>query len=382
MKQTRTIVTVLLLAVMSLFTGSAIAAVDQSSNDPVFNSHATGALSVGVGVFAISLAKRYAKTPSWLQWAMPGAHCGHVSVAAIEQELWIDAIISKLFADNTVLQRCRRLDQYVVGGKVLHIPQAGANAGGQKNRTVFPAGVVQRTDTDLTMALDVFTTNPVLLQNAEQAQLSYDKMTDLLQDQIEWLDENVTLEALYAWGGVGGAQIFRTSGADSALNLAPGATGTRKVMSAADVKQAFVMLNKQRVPKKNRVALLESNMMGELMDDPMLKQRDVAKEADYKEGTLIRLYGFDVMERSETCVFNNAGTPVKKAVGAATAVTDNNSSLFYNESSVGIALGEKMFFENKQDPTYYGDIYSALIRAGYVQLRGDGKGVVSLVQAA
>lgn len=381
MKRTRTIVTVLLLAVVSLFTGSVIAAVDQSSDNPMFPSQEMAVAITAGGIFSLSVAKRYAKAPSWPQWLAPGAHTGHVNVAAVQAELWVDFIIDKLFKDNSILRSVRRLDNFVLGGTVVHMPQAGANLGGEKNRTVFPAGVVQRTDTELTFPLDHYTTNPALLQNVEQAELSYDKMASLLVDQMEWLDEAVTGEMLVVWSGVGASQILRTSGADSALNLAPSATGTRKKLTAADFKAAMVALNKQNVSKQDRVALLDSDMFGELLEDPMLQARDVAREADFKEGRIARLYGFDIMERSDVCVFTNASTPVKKAYGAAGAATDNKSSLFFQKNAIGLALGTVEFFENKQDPTYYGDIYSALVRAGGRQLRADGKGVISMVQA-
>lgn len=380
MKKTRTIVTVLLLAVVSLFTGSVLAAVDQSSDNPIFPSQEMAVAITTGTLFSMSLAKRYMKAPSWLQWAVP-QHNGHVSVADVQAELWVDFIIDKLFRDNSVLRSVRRLDNYVMGGKVVHMPQAGANVGGERNRTSFPAGVVQRADTELTFALDHYTTNPVLLQNAEEAELSYDKMASLLIDQMEWLDETVTGYMLVEWSGVGASQILRTTGADSATNLAPSATGTRKKLTAADFKAAMVALNKQNVSKQDRVALLDSDMLGELLEDPMLQARDVAREADYQNGRIARLYGFDIMERSDVCVFTNATTPVKKAYGAAGAATDNKSSLFFQKNSIGLALGTVEFFENKKDPTYYGDIYSALVRAGGRQLRADGKGVISMVQA-
>lgn len=382
MKNTRTIVTVLLLAVVSFFAGSLLAAVDQSSAYPIFPSQEMAVTVTAGGLLSVSLAKRYATTPSWLKWAAPGAHTGQVNVAAVQAELWVDFIIDKLFRDNSILRAPRRLDSYVLGGKVVHLPQAGANVGGEKNRTVYPGTVVQRTDTELTFPLDHFTTNPVLLQNAEQAELSYDKMASLMVDQMEWLDEAVTNEMLFNWSGVGADQILRTSGADSSANLAHGtATGTRKRMTAADFKNVMVALNKQNVAKEGRVALLCSDMLGELLEDPMLQARDVAREADYQNGRIARLYGFDIMERSTVNLFTNAAPPVKKAVGAADAASDNQSSLFFQKNAIGLGMGSVEFFESKADPTYYGDIYSALVRCGGRQLRADGKGVISLVQA-
>jgi hypothetical protein len=52
----------------------------------------------------------------------------------------------------------------------------------------------------------------------------------------------------------------------------------------------------------------------------------------------------------------------------------------WQKDSVARALGEKKFFEKKDDPEYYGDVYSAMIRAGGRRRRADDAGVVAIVQ--
>lgn len=353
----------LVMAVVALFVGGVLASLGQMAH-PDMN------VELAVPLLGVALFTALAFGQS-----VPG-----VAMHGIDVEIWINMIIDKLFPDNSILSKVYREDDRVLGGSVVHIPQAGANAGGEKNRTVYPAGAVTRTDTDITYPLDIYTTNPVHILDAEKMQISYDKMASVMIDQIEWLDGSITDDALYAWAGVGAGQIVRTSGADSADNLAPSATGTRKIMTVKDFKKAMVAMNKQNASKMGRIALLDSDMLGELMDDPMLQNRDVAKEADYKEGRVARLFGFDIMERSANTVYDNTATPVKKAVGAVGAATDNKSSLFFQRDSLTLALGEKKFYANEADALYFGDVYSALLKAGCRQRRSDGKGIVSLVQ--
>jgi hypothetical protein len=45
------------------------------------------------------------------------------------------------------------------------------------------------------------------------------------------------------------------------------------------------------------------------------------------------------------------------------------------------AIGTVNFFERIADPTYYGDIYSYLLRAGGRIRRNDSKGVAVIVQS-
>lgn len=370
----KTIVTVMLFAVMSLMAGSVVASF--ATDGPAALTHNYDlALAVSAsGIMALQLGMKYApKRNSDITF----------TAAGIAQELWVDVIIDKLFASNDVVMRTHSESDYVLGGSVVHLPQAGAAPAVVKNRDVFPATAVRRTDTTGTYPLDVYTTDPTHIPDAEKMEISYDKMVSELNDHLEVLRGTITVELLHNWAGVGAGQVLRTTGADSALNLAPSATGTRKIFTVADLKRAMVALNKQDVPQNNRVALLPSDMYGELLDDPVLQQRDVAKEADYANGILARLYGFDIMERSSNTLFTNAATPVKKATDAVAAATDNQSALIFQGSCLTHARGEVMFYEKVGDPQFYGDVYSALVKFGGRQRRTvDGKGIISIVQAA
>lgn len=56
------------------------------------------------------------------------------------------------------------------------------------------------------------------------------------------------------------------------------------------------------------------------------------------------------------------------------------AALAWHEQSVCRALGEVKMYSNEDDPTYYGDIYSFLVRAGGRRMRNDGAGVLAIVQ--
>jgi hypothetical protein len=78
--------------------------------------------------------------------------------------------------------------------------------------------------------------------------------------------------------------------------------------------------------------------------------------------------------------YDVTATPVPYEPEAAEATTDNGAGLFWQKDLVIRALGSHEMFEDLGNPTMYGDVYSALIRAGGRKKRNDGKGVVALVQ--
>ena len=299
---------------------------------------------------------------------------------AIQKEIWTNHIQENLFKDNEFLNYAFNADQFVLQGKVVHIPNAGSSPSVVKNRSSLPATVTQRTDIDITYAIDEFTTDPILIPNAETIELAYDKLSSALSDSESALRQLVADWMLYNWRAENASSIVRTTGANVNAHV-PGATGTRKKFTLADVKAARLALNKQNVLKENRFLLIDSDMYDQLADELNITQyRESSKDLNLPQGVIGKLFGFYIMERSSVLIANNAGTPVIQQPGAATNITDNGVALAWQQNTVERALGTVDFFENLGDPTYYGDIYSALVRMGGRKRRNDQKGVIAIIQ--
>ncbi|HYV92769.1 MAG TPA: phage capsid protein [Chitinophagales bacterium] len=299
---------------------------------------------------------------------------------AIQKEIWTSYIAANLFKDNEFLNYAFNADQYVLEGKVVHIANAGSTATIVKNRTSLPATVIQRTDVDVTYSIDEFTTDPILIPNADTVELSYSKLDNVMSEYEAALRQLVADWMLYNWRAENSTSIVRTTGGNVTAHL-PSATGTRKKFTLADVKSARLLLNKQNVPKDDRYLIIDSDMYDQLMDELNISTyRESSKELDLPKGVIGKIYGFYLMERTTVAVANNAGTPVIQTPGTAGAATDNGVALGWQKSCVERALGTVDFFENLGDPTYYGDIYSALIRMGGRKRRNDQKGIVAIIQ--
>ena len=109
-------------------------------------------------------------------------------------------------------------------------------------------------------------------------------------------------------------------------------------------------------------------------------QRAFFASADAQRGVLGQLFGFQVMQRSRVLRYATAGTLSKWP--AAGAAADNAAGLAWQTQSLSRALGEVKMFDSTDDPLYYGDIYSFLVRVGGAIRRSDKKGVYALVQAS
>lgn len=299
---------------------------------------------------------------------------------AVQNEVWAKYVINRLWKDNQFLKFAFSDDQYVLGGKVVHIPNPGSKPTIVKNRSSYPATAVQRADTEVFYSLDRYTSDPTHIEAADSMEITYDKIESVFGDHAGELVQTVADDMIIKWlTGIAAPQIINSTGANVAAKIT-GQTTTRKIVLPADVKKVQLRMNLDNVPKMGRYAMLESNALDEFTDSLTINaNREFSDYYDAKEGIVGRLYGFDFIERSTVAIASSGN--VINALGAAVAATDNVVNIFWQKDSIARALGDRKFFEAKDDPQYYGDMYSMLLRAGGRRRRADNVGVVALIQA-
>lgn len=291
---------------------------------------------------------------------------------AVNKEIWRPDIVESLYKSNSWMGRSFNADEYVVGGRIVHIPQAGAPSNVERNRVNLPGPIVKRSDTDIIYVLDEYTSDPRLITDVDKKELSYDKRQSVIREDTGKMMEVAGDNMLYLWAKnvPSGSKVLTTGG--NATGTAPGATGNRKIITEADIRSAQVLLNKQNAPKEGRVMILPSEFLNQLMSDNNLKYA-FQQVINLREGSVGRLYGFDLYERSTVIVETTGGTV--KLPEAASATDDNECALFYQEQMVERALGEVSIFDNPMQAAYYGDLVSFLLRLGGRNRRQDNKGV-------
>jgi len=316
------------------------------------------------------------------------------AISAIPVEVFQNYIIEKLRRTNPHLQHATDESSMVLGGSVVHIPQAGASPEVVKNRSTFPATAIRRGDTFITYALDVFSTDPTHVSWHEKNEISYDLTDSVLNDHVNTLVETVGDNMIYNWvkglkqsSGSFVADVIpasariKTSGAATAVNPEDGQVGNRKAFSYKELQAAQAKMNKAGVAKEDRYAMIESYQYQQFIDSLSANQMAAFQaSADLKNGIVGRFAGFDVMERSFVLAFDDSNALI--APGEALGEDDNLASLCWQKGSVAKAEGDMKPFQNVDDPQYYGDIFSALVKMGGRCRRQDWKGIIAIVQAA
>ena len=306
---------------------------------------------------------------------------------ALIKEIWVQDVQEALNRNADFLPYSVDHSAYIAFGTV-HVPQSGSNPTVVKNPATVPLAISERTDTDRTYALNQFALEPTLISNLDELQISYDKRQSVLGQQITTLTQRIGDEVAISWSATGAANIVGTTGSAVATSLAPGATGTRKAVTLADIASLASKLDKDNVPRQNRKLLMSTDMFWELF-----QISDVIR-ASYNgfqnqpnvlaNGIVAMLYGFEIMMRPVVSVYANSATS-PKAFGAATATTDNLACIAFHSTTVARALGSMTpLYDSGSNgngkPEYLGSIFNMEVMLGSAILRADMKGVAALVQ--
>lgn len=267
---------------------------------------------------------------------------------ALQKEIWLNHLVENLFPENSFLARSFNADQFVRAGKVVHIPNAGEKQTASVGPISRPKVAKERIDTELTFEIKEFYVDPIYIQNADKFELSYDKRDAVLSATKGALQDKVATELLKSW---------IPTEASRKVTMAK-ATFSRK-----DVLKAQTMLNKDDIPQEGRTLLLDALAYEQLLEDLTEAQVNAfLASANASTGIMGSLFGFDVMLRS--------------------TLLGDNSAFAWHKDWVCRALGEHQMFTQENDPLYYGDVLSFIVRAGGSPMNKKGVGTVAFKKGA
>lgn len=297
---------------------------------------------------------------------------------AIQKEIWARDIQEGFFPDNSFAAKSVNDDAFVEGGKKVHVPNAGAPSGVSKNRSNLPGQVAKRVDTDVNYDLDEFTTDPVLIPNADTVELSYDKRQSVISQDRQELIHQAHKSLLASWAPAAAFCVNTTGSGNPAHQTS--ATGNRKAVTTADILNLMTKFNADDIPQEGRYLLLDAQMYAELLDSMTNTDKiGFFQLADAAKGVIGQIYGFNVLTPRSSVLRYAVANGAATALATTEAATDCAAGLAWHQSCVRRALGEVKVFEETDSPSYYGDVLSFLVRCGGSKSRYDSKGVYALV---
>jgi N4-gp56 family major capsid protein len=342
-------------------------------------------VSVGLVVFSLGCI---------LPPVLAGSKNASVAYLGIQRTLWTTDIAANIYPDNSFMMQSRD-DGMFLSGHTVKLNQSGVGPNVKKNRTQLPATATRANDTTADYTIDEYTTDPIIITNTEEIEANYPMRQNILFDHTEKLKTSVAEGMLFAWTPEKlGVNVIRTSGAsrDPFKIFQLGASKVqRKRISFDDVTRAAAILNSQDVPLDGRYALIDAELVPDLLKIPEFTSLEKIGRAVIVDGAIGTLCGFQFFVRSSAALYSEAdGEKIDVASGEVLTSNDNVGTLFWQKNFVRRCFGGKqngidVFSDSGDDgngnPLYYGTILSAKVRSGGRIARADEKGVVLLVES-
>ena len=297
---------------------------------------------------------------------------------ALQTQVWQKHLVEDFFPDDSFISRSVDDSEYVYY-RTVHVPSSGKPSDVKVNRSVLPAEVKQRVDTEVTYDMDELTTDPIRVSNAEEVELEYDKRASVLANDKKEIQRVASENILMRWAkGADSANPILTSGGEREAHTDKG-VGKRLKMTSEAIRQAALRMDRQGIPDHGRYMILDPDMYSDLLDSLTEANRFAfISSANVAKGTVGQLYGIDIFKRTKVLRMKSNGDLIgNDEAGEATEVA---VGFAWQENSVSRAIGQCIMYPGLKNPQWYSDIFSFLLRVGGSHRRSDKKGLFLIAE--
>jgi hypothetical protein len=287
-------------------------------------------------------------------------------------------IAKNLFPNNGFFRMAINDDDKATASKVI-LPQAGGVPNAVVNRTTYPLPVVTRQDTVTEYSINEISTDVTRIAYKDMLAANYSMSLEVVDDHSGVLQTKAFEDIAFRWSATGD-RVVRTDGTSRSA-IAASATGNRLKATGNNVLGIKRKMDADEIPEDGRIALLNSEMLNDLLEDHNLLGQWQAGERMIVLGKLEEIWGFKVFMRSTLLRYNNAGAAINLgAQNPVLSATDDAGSLFWHPRFTRSAFYGVKTFIDLDDPSYQADLFSALVLCGGSKRYADGRGVYSLVE--
>ena len=267
--------------------------------------------------------------------------------AGVLTEVWTGELVKKLRRglESTWLDGIPDHSS-IVENDVIHLVDVGVDPDVLVNNTTYPIPLQALDDSDIAIQLDKFQSKVTPITDDELYALSYDKMSRVKESHGNAINDSKFAKAAHAMcasSNSAATPVLVTSGERDA------STGRLK-FTVGDLLSMKRSMDKLKVPSAGRRLVLCSDHVNDLLETSQSFREQY--NINRNEGTVGRLYGFDIYEFANNPLYTTSGT--KKALGAAASAGEFQCSFAFYVPRVFKATGStKMYYsEAATDPEY------------------------------
>lgn len=284
---------------------------------------------------------------------------------ALEKQIWIDQLMNNFYPDYSFLNFAKDFTAFVEYDKI-NMAEVGVDPKVLVNNTTYPIAVEERTDTPISIELDLYETINTLVRKPEAVELSYDKLESVIYGHRQSLQTKAGMKAAHAFAP------------DKDTTFTP------IVKTTGDLNEGFKRLVPENVLKlKRRFDELDINpdkrnlvLHPAHLEDLILYDLKAFKDlTEWKEGRPSKFAGFNILQFTKNPVYNST-TMVKKSFGAVAEPTDTYCSFAFASDEVMKADGNVGMYINESDPKERATIIGFDKRFIALPIRNKGIGAI------
>ena len=224
----------------------------------------------------------------------------------------------------------------IVDNDVIHLVEVGVDPEVLVNNTTYPIPLQALNDKDITIQLDKFQTKVTPITDDELYAISYDKMSRVKESHGNAINDAKFAKAAHALCAKQNTEktpVLKTTGEKDPV------TGRLK-MTKTDLLSAKRQMDALKVPSQGRRLVLCSDHINDLLEieQTFREQYNINRN----DGTVGRLYGFDIYEFANNPIYTQTGT--KKDLGAAAVAGEFQASFAFYTARVFKATGSTKMY--------------------------------------
>lgn len=309
----------------------------------VLNTVMGGTLAAAVGLPAEAGALALNVAALLVAPALPAGSLA----AGVYKEIWTGELVKSLRGglQGTWLDGIPD-NSSIVNNDDIHLVDVGVDPDVLVNNTTYPIPLQALEDKDISITLDKFQSKVTPITDDELHACSYDRIARVKESHANAINDakfGRAAHALCAQKDTAKTPVLATAGARDEV------TGRLK-MTMADVIAMKSAMDKLGVPAEKRRLVLCTDHVNDLLEtvQSFREQYNINRQ----DGTVGRLFGFDVYEYGRTPVYTTG--KVKKALAATAEAGEFRCSFAFYVPRVFKATGStKMYYsEAVTDPEY------------------------------
>lgn len=290
----------------------------------------------------------------------------------LKKKIWIDQIKSKMYPDTSFLNYTVDYTPLVANDQI-NLAEAGLDPEVLINNTTYPINTVERTDTPISLDLDLFETENTLVRLPEAAEYSYNKLESVIMGHRNSLRAKTGQKAIHAYAPASNTTktpVLVTTGAND---------GTGRLrLKVADILRHKTSYDNLDYLTDKRFLVLCPLHVEDLMLEDFAAFKDII---DLVDGKPKRFAGFNMMQFTKNPIYN-ISTGAKVAFGAAADSNSVVSSVSFYGDEVMRADGNVEMYSTVKDPKLRATIVGFDKRFLGMPIRQQGIGAIISGKAA